>query len=64
MKVMLHETQPQASFLESGNGDRRTEAGHQGEHPLGIAEAVAALSETLISPKGGRTCWSLRAGPS
>ena len=64
MKVLLYETQPQASFLASGNGDRHTEAGHQGQHPLGIGEAVAALSEPLILPKGGRTCWSLRAGPS
>lgn len=33
--------------LEPRLGDRRAEAGHEREQPLGIAQAVAALSETL-----------------
>jgi len=35
--------------LEPRLGDRRAEAGHEREQPLGIAQAVAALSETLTS---------------
>ncbi len=34
--------------LEPRLGDRRTEAGHEREQPLGIARAVADLSEALI----------------
>ncbi len=37
--------------LEPRLGDRRAEAGHEREQPLGIAQAVATLSEALIGWK-------------